>query len=105
MESFFKYGERGLSFGTEVRAGLTHVPCDGLASSPSTRRYSPAPASTAARPPCATCLGAGIMTICMGIFANRPPACASGLGINAMVAGITATRAAATARRHGRHLP
>ena len=27
---------------------------------------------------CATCLGAGIMTICMGIFANRPLACASG---------------------------
>lgn len=23
MESFFKYGERGSSFGTEVRAGLT----------------------------------------------------------------------------------
>lgn len=29
---------------------------------------------------CATCLGAGIMTICMGIFANRPLACASGFG-------------------------
>ena len=40
---------------------------------------------------CATCLGAGIMTICMGIFANRPLACASGLGINAMIAGITTT--------------
>lgn len=40
---------------------------------------------------CATCLGAGIMTICMGIFANRPLACASGLGVNAMIAGITTT--------------
>ena len=40
---------------------------------------------------CTTCIGAGIMTICMGVFANRPLACASGLGINAMVAGITTT--------------
>ena len=40
---------------------------------------------------CATCLGAGIMTICMGIFANRPLACASGLGVNAMIAGIATT--------------
>ena len=31
------------------------------------------------------------MTICMGIFANRPLACASGLGVNAMIAGITTT--------------
>ena len=40
---------------------------------------------------CATCLGAGIMTILMGVFANRPLACASGLGVNAMIAGITST--------------
>lgn len=31
------------------------------------------------------------MTICMGIFANRPLACASGLGVNAMIAGIATT--------------
>ena len=33
-----------------------------------------------------TCVGAGIMTIFMGLFANRPLACASGMGINAVVA-------------------
>jgi AGZA family xanthine/uracil permease-like MFS transporter len=33
-----------------------------------------------------TCLGAGIMTILMGVFSNRPLACASGMGINAIVA-------------------
>ena len=33
-----------------------------------------------------TCLGAAIMTVCMGVFANRPLACASGLGVNSMIA-------------------
>ena len=54
-------------------------------------RCSRAPASMRGALACATCLGAGIMTICMGIFANRPLACASGLGINAMIAGIATT--------------
>ncbi|WP_270297658.1 NCS2 family permease [Eggerthella sinensis] len=34
----------------------------------------------------ATCVGAAIMTIAMGVFANRPIALASGMGINAVVA-------------------
>jgi AGZA family xanthine/uracil permease-like MFS transporter len=34
----------------------------------------------------ATCFGAGILTIIMGFFANRPLALASGMGINAIVA-------------------
>ena len=34
----------------------------------------------------ATCLGAAIMTIAMGLIANRPIALASGMGINAIVA-------------------
>jgi AGZA family xanthine/uracil permease-like MFS transporter len=34
----------------------------------------------------ATCIGAGVMTICMGLFSNRPLACASGMGVNAVVA-------------------
>jgi AGZA family xanthine/uracil permease-like MFS transporter len=33
----------------------------------------------------ATCLAAGIMTICMGIFSNYPLALASGMGLNAVV--------------------
>ncbi len=34
----------------------------------------------------ATCLGGGIMTGLMGLFSNRPLACASGMGVNAVVA-------------------
>ncbi len=34
----------------------------------------------------ATCFGAAIMTVAMGLFANRPIALASGMGINAIVA-------------------
>ena len=34
----------------------------------------------------ATCIGAGIMTILMGLIANRPLACASGMGVNAVFA-------------------
>ncbi len=34
----------------------------------------------------ATCLGAGLTTICMGIFTNYPLALASGMGLNAVVA-------------------
>jgi AGZA family xanthine/uracil permease-like MFS transporter len=34
----------------------------------------------------ATCLGAGIMTICMGVVTNYPLALASGMGLNAMLA-------------------
>lgn len=33
----------------------------------------------------ATCLAAGIMTICMGVFSNYPLALASGMGLNAVV--------------------
>ena len=90
MESFFKYGERGSSFGTEVRAGLTTFLAMAyiIAVNPAVLSGAGIDGGALA---CATCLGAGIMTICMGIFANRPLACASGLGINAMVAGITTT--------------
>ncbi len=34
----------------------------------------------------ATCLGAGLTTICMGIFTNYPLALASGMGLNAVLA-------------------
>ena len=90
MESFFKYGERGSSFGTEVRAGLTTFLAMAyiIAVNPAVLSAAGIDAGALA---CATCLGAGIMTILMGLFANRPLACASGLGVNAMIAGITTT--------------
>ena len=85
MEKFFKVKERGSSTGRELRAGLTTFLAMAyiIAVNPSLlveAGISPAAAVTS------TCVGAGIMTICMGLFANRPLACASGMGINAIFA-------------------
>ncbi|WP_321971534.1 NCS2 family permease [Paratractidigestivibacter sp.] len=90
MDKFFHISERGSSVGTELRAGLTTFLAMAyiIAVNPSVLSAAGIDAAALA---CTTCLGAGIMTICMGLFANRPLACASGLGINAMVAGITTT--------------
>ena len=90
MDRLFHISERGSSVGTELRAGLTTFLAMAYIIA-----VNPAVLSAAGIDPgvlaCTTCIGAGIMTICMGVFANRPLACASGLGINAMVAGITTT--------------
>ena len=85
MEQFFRYSERGSSVSREVRAGVTTFLAMAyiIAVNPSLLAEAGMPASAAVT---ATCLGAGIMTICMGLFANRPLACASGMGINAIVA-------------------
>ena len=85
MEKFFKVKERGSSTGRELRAGLTTFLAMAyiIAVNPPLlveAGISPAAAVTS------TCVGAGIMTICMGLFANRPLACASGMGINAIFA-------------------
>ena len=92
METFFKLSERGTSFGREMRAGLTTFLAMAyiIAVNPSVLGAAmvDVPASALIT---ATCLGAGIMTILMGLIANRPIACASGLGVNAMIAGATTT--------------
>ena len=75
MDELFHVSERKSTIGTELRAGLTTFLAMAYI--------------IAVNP--AVLSGAGIMTICMGIFANRPLACASGLGVNAMIAGITTT--------------
>ena len=85
MEKFFKVKERGSSTGRELRAGLTTFLAMAyiIAVNPPLlveAGIEPAAAVTS------TCVGAGIMTICMGLFANRPLACASGMGINAIFA-------------------
>jgi AGZA family xanthine/uracil permease-like MFS transporter len=92
MEKFFKYGERGSSFGQEVRAGLTTFLAMAyiIAVNPSLLAAAGVDMSAAVT---ATCVGAGIMTIAMGIFSNRPLACASGMGINAVVAFTLTTMA------------
>ena len=90
MDQFFKLKERGSSVGTEVRAGLTTFLAMAyiIAVNPGLLEAAGIPSVAAVT---ATCLGAGIMTICMGLFANRPLACASGMGINATFAFVLAT--------------
>ena len=85
MEKFFKMGERGSSTGQEVRAGLTTFLAMAyiIAVNPSLLAAAGVPMNAAVT---STCVGAGIMTIFMGLFANRPLACASGMGVNAVVA-------------------
>lgn len=85
MEKFFKMGERGSSTGQEVRAGLTTFLAMAyiIAVNPSLLAAAGVPMNAAVT---STCVGAGIMTIFMGLFSNRPLACASGMGINAVVA-------------------
>lgn len=90
MDTFFHISERGSSVGTELRAGLTTFLAMAYIIAVNPAVLSAAGIDSTALA-CATCLGAGIMTICMGLFANRPLACASGLGVNAMVASITTT--------------
>lgn len=85
MEAFFKIKERGSSLGTEVRGGLTTFLAMAyiIAVNPAILSAAGIPFNAALT---ATCFGAALMTIAMGLFANRPVACASGMGINAMVA-------------------
>lgn len=85
MEKFFKFAERGSSTGQEIRAGLTTFLAMAyiIAVNPSLLAAAGVPVTAAVT---ATCLGAGIMTILMGLYSNRPLACASGMGINAIVA-------------------
>lgn len=85
MDSFFKAGERGSSVGQEIRAGLTTFLAMAyiIAVNPSLLTQAGIPATAAVT---ATCIGAGIMTILMGLIANRPLACASGMGVNAVFA-------------------
>ncbi|MDY4041687.1 MAG: NCS2 family permease [Collinsella sp.] len=85
MDQFFKLSERGSDVGTEARAGLTTFLAMAyiIAVNPSLLVAAGIPMSAAVT---ATCLGAGVMTILMGLFSNRPLACASGMGVNAVVA-------------------
>jgi AGZA family xanthine/uracil permease-like MFS transporter len=85
LASFFKFHERGTTFGTEVRAGVTTfmVMVYIVAVNPailSAAGIDPAAAAAA------TALVAALATIVMGLVANVPLALAAGLGINGIVA-------------------
>lgn len=85
MEQFFKIKQRGSTVSTEILGGLTTFLAMAyiVAVNPSILSAAGIPFDAALT---ATCIGAAIMTIAMGIIANRPIALASGMGINAVVA-------------------
>lgn len=85
MDKFFKISERGSSVSDEIIGGLTTFLAMAyiIAVNPSMMEAAGIPFNAALT---ATCLGAAIMTIAMGLIANRPIALASGMGINAIVA-------------------
>lgn len=85
MDKFFKISDRGSSVGTEIIGGLTTFLAMAyiIAVNPSMMEAAGIPFNAALT---ATCFGAAIMTIAMGLIANRPIALASGMGINAIVA-------------------
>ncbi len=88
MDKFFKMAERGSSTAQEFRAGLTTFLAMSyiIALNPLILSDAGVPISATIT---STCFGAGIMTILMGVFANRPLALASGLGINSMIVVAT----------------
>lgn len=89
MDELFHVSERKSTIGTELRAGLTTFLAMAyiIAVNPAVLSGAGIDAGSARR---ATCW-APAHDHRMGIFANRPLACASGLGINAMIAGIATT--------------
>ncbi|WP_058270394.1 NCS2 family permease [Olsenella massiliensis] len=88
MEQLFKMSERGSSLSQEFRAGLTTFLAMSyiIALNPLILSSAGVPISATIT---STCFGAGVMTILMGVFANRPIALASGLGINSMIVVAT----------------
>lgn len=85
MDKFFKITQRGSTVGDEVVGGLTTFLAMAyiIAVNPGMMMAAGVPFNAALT---ATCFGAAIMTIAMGLIANRPIALASGMGINAVVA-------------------
>ena len=83
MDTFFKISERNSSIGNEVIGGLTTFLAMSyiIAVNPQMLVAAGMPFEAALT---ATCIGAAIMTIAMGLIANRPVALASGMGINAI---------------------
>src|SRR5438477_956898 len=95
LERWFKLRENATTVGTEVIGGITtfFVMAYIIALNPIILNYvgipdlqnkniGPGFAQTVAM----TALCAGILTIAMGLYANRPLALAAGLGLNAVVA-------------------
>jgi adenine/guanine/hypoxanthine permease len=92
IASYFKFAERGTTFGTEVKAGIATFMVmvyivavnPGILSAALPPGTDPAPFLVAAA--AATALVAGVLSIAMGLISNYPIALAAGLGINGIVA-------------------
>jgi AGZA family xanthine/uracil permease-like MFS transporter len=85
IAQYFKFAERGTTFGIEIKAGLTTFAVMAYIVFLNPIILSNAgidvPAAAAA-----TALTAGVLTILMGVIGNVPLALAAGLGINGVVA-------------------
>ncbi|HWK81335.1 MAG TPA: NCS2 family permease, partial [Thermomicrobiales bacterium] len=86
LERQFKLSQFGTSVRTEVMAGVTTflVMAYIIAVNPATLTFNGALTTTQVAT--VTCLVAGVMSIVMGLYANRAVAIAPGLGLNAVVA-------------------
>ena len=104
LDKFFKISERGSTVSNEVIGGLTTFLAMAyiIAVNPGDDGGGGIPFNAALT---ATCFGAAIMTVAMGLFANRPIALASGMGINAIVAYSLCSPRRGLARGHGRRVP
>ena len=85
MESLFKVRERGSTWGREAVGGLTTFLAMAyiVAVNPAILVEAGVPFQAALT---STCLSAALLTITMGLAANRPLALAPGMGLNAVVA-------------------
>ncbi|MBI2777207.1 MAG: NCS2 family permease [Chloroflexi bacterium] len=85
IATYFKFSERGTTFGREVKAGVTTFAVMAYIIFLNPIILSNAGLDVRAGA-AATALIAGVMTIAMGLIANVPLALAAGLGINGAVA-------------------
>ena len=85
LDRFFKISERGSTVGREIVGGFTTFLAMAyiIAVNPAILVDAGIPFEAALT---ATCFGAAVMTIMMGVISNRPLALAAGMGINAIVA-------------------
>jgi AGZA family xanthine/uracil permease-like MFS transporter len=93
LAEFFRFGERQTNLNRELWAGLSTwmVMAYIIFVNPSILSFAGIPGLEGLGPTfpqvlAATCFTAGLMTIIMGLVANRPFALAPGLGLNAVVA-------------------
>ena len=86
IASYFKFAERGTSFGTEIRAGVTTFMVMAYIIFVNPNIIAAPLGLDRVAVSAGTALIAGIMTIAMGVVGRYPFAIAAGLGLNAIVA-------------------